>query len=75
MFYEVVNLTHQFFLKTKIKSVTFLVEARKDRSMLLGPPCPSREPVTAVPTPAIIFMAQYGHKQAHLHTDIEYSTW
>ena len=30
---------------------------------------------TAVPTPAITFMAQYSHKQAHLRTDKEYLPW
>jgi hypothetical protein len=46
MFYEVVNLTHQFFLKTKIKSVTFfgwsITHKLKDRSTLHGPPHPSQ---------------------------------
>ena len=72
MFYEVVNLTHQFFLKTKIKSVTFLVEA--SHKNLKTAPCYSDRHIlaksrsTAVPTPAVALMAQYSHRQAHLHT-------
>ena len=79
MFYEVINLTHQFFLKTKIKPVTFLVEAWHIN--LKTTPCyrdrhfPANSRSTAMPTPAITFMAQYGHKQAHLYTDKEYFPW
>jgi hypothetical protein len=71
MFYEVIDLTHQVFLKIKIRKiiVTFSVNeshinlktASRDRDRHI----PAKSRSTAVPTPAITFMAQYGHKQAH----------